>query len=70
MIDRKKYLQLCQQNAIKENSAKVIYRGAEYYPIELTISFNEKGETRNCAILKDVKANSYVRARIESVYES
>ena len=70
MIDRKRFLELCQKNAINPNSAKVIYRNAEYYPIELTISFNSKGETNNSAILKDANSNSYVRAKIEAVKEA
>lgn len=57
-MERKKYLQLCQKNAISPKSVKVLYDGLEYFPEAYQMDFNEKGETQNTAILKDIKANS------------
>ena len=63
MIERKRYLELCQMNAVNPESAKVMCdKYGEYYPKSYTIDFNDKGETIHYCTLKDLKANCLVSA--------
>jgi hypothetical protein len=67
-MERKRYLELCQINSFYKNKEKVLYKGAEYIPIELIIWF-EKGKPKNSSYIKSVIGNSYIRANIEDVEE-
>jgi hypothetical protein len=68
-MDRKRYLELCQQNAVYPKSVFVDYCGTKYHPFELLIGFNSKGQTLNRAILHDVNANSTLQVWLEDVNE-
>lgn len=62
MIERKKYLEMCQMVSvlpsgvfgIKQNvpdNLKVVYDGIAYYPVSLDISFDKDGRVINTAII-------------------
>ena len=79
-MQRDIFLQLCQKVSvlkngicgIKENvpdELKVIYNGIAYYPVSYELSFDDKGNVRHTAILKDLKANSLLYCRLEDVKE-
>lgn len=53
MIDRKRYLELCQQNASFPKSVLVDYNGQNCYPKSLTIWFDSKGSVQNTANIID-----------------
>lgn len=67
MTDRKKFLELCQKNAVFPKSEKVLVGDAEYFPQALKIWFDKKGETQNTAILIDKSANSVLQCRLSEV---
>ena len=79
-MDRTVFLQTCQKVSvlkngicgIKENvpdELKVIYNGIAYYPVSYELSFDDKGNVRHTAILKDLKVNSLLYCRLEDVKE-
>ena len=83
MIERKKYLEMCQRVAIlpsgvqnlKQNvpdNLKVVYDGIAYYPVSLDISFDKDGNVINTAILHSLTANSVIERNLKdvSVYEN
>ena len=70
MIQRKRYLELCQTNAVIPKSSRVDCDGIAYFPKALYIRFDEKGGVVNVAVLQDISAaNSFVNAPLESVKE-
>lgn len=83
MIERKKYLEMCQRVAmlpsgvqnLKQNvpdNLKVVYDGIVYYPVSLDISFDKDGKVINTAILHSLTANSIIERNLKdvSVYEN
>ena len=62
-------MELCRENAINSDSVIVCKDGVKYHPIAIKIWFTEKGETRNTAMLCDIKANSVVHLDIEEISE-
>ena len=69
-MDRKKYLQLCQQNAVYPKSVIVWFDGIGYHPIEYRFGFDEKGNSVHKAVLHDLKANSIINCPLEGVNEN
>ena len=83
MIERKKYLEMCQKVSvlpsgvlgIKQNvpdNLKVVYDGIAYYPVSLDISFDKDGNVINTAIMHSLYANSVIERNLKdvSVYEN
>lgn len=68
-MERNRFLQLCQKEAVVPKSVIVYYDGAKYYPENLTIWFNENGETQNTARRVAVVGCSMVCARVSDVEE-
>ena len=79
-MQRDIFLQMCQKVSvlkngvlgIKENAPEeltVVYNGIKYYPVAYELSFDDKGNVRHTAILKDLKANSLLYCRLEDVKE-
>ena len=68
-MERKRYLELCQKNAVYKNSVVVLFECKEYYPQKIQVWFDEKGETKNTAVILDKNLNSVVYANLESVVE-
>jgi hypothetical protein len=66
-MDRKDFLILCQRNAVDNNGVKVKYKGADYYPTALEISFNKKGETQNSAVLEAINSRSVTYCKLSEV---
>lgn len=70
MIERKRYLELCQINSVYyPMREKVTYQGIEYYPINLTIWFDSKGKTQNSGSMYEVKSGSRLTALLEDLEE-
>ena len=68
-MERKRYLELCQRNAVSPDSVNVIYQGCKYYPIALKIWFNGKGETKNTAEMVDCVSKTKLYANVKDVSE-
>ena len=79
MIERKKYLEMCQKVSvlpsgvlgIKQNipdDLKVIYDGVAYYPMSINIGFDNDGKVINVAIIHSLKANSTISAKLEDIF--
>ena len=49
------------------DSEMVAYSGAKYLPIAYKLSFMGDGSVRHTAVLKDIKADSVVEARLDKV---
>lgn len=69
MIDRKRYLEICQKNAVYRDAQKVIYNGMVFYPVSLEIWFDGFGATQNTAIMRNEKSNCITKCRIEDIME-
>ena len=50
-----------------DDSEMVAYSGAKYLPIAYKLSFMGDGSVRHTAVLKDIKADSVVEARLDKV---
>ena len=68
-MERKRYLELCQKNAVYGKTALVLYDGNEYYPEKIQIWFDERGSTKNTAVLLDKNKKSVVFSQLERVEE-
>lgn len=53
MIDRKTYLEMCRQNALKAGKVKVKHKGREYFPYAYQLSFAKDGSIIHTAILTE-----------------
>lgn len=69
MIERKKYLEMCQKNAIYPNSIKVRAAQAEYFPQKLVIWFDKDGKTKNTCRMLDINARSVIELDIGEIEE-
>lgn len=69
MIERKRFLELCQINSVLSKKEKVKYKDVEYYPKSLIIWYNEKGETQNSGFLIECKSNSGMQADLKQIRE-
>ncbi len=68
-MERKRYLELCQKNAVKIHSVNVIYQGGRYYPLALKIWFDGEGKTKNTAEMVDCNAGSKLYCDVKDVCE-
>lgn len=68
-MERKRYLELCQRNAVQPKSVVVWLDGIGYYPIEYRLGFDKGGKTVHRAVLQDIKANSVMNCPLEGVKE-
>lgn len=68
-MDRKRYLELCRDNAISKGTKMVLYNDTQYVPIQLIIWFDSNGRTVNTAVLKELLANSTMNCRVEALKE-
>lgn len=77
-MDRTKFLELTRRVSMKsamyrhpefDDSEMVAYSGAKYLPIAYKLSFMGDGSVRHTAVLKDIKADSVVEARLDEVDE-
>ena len=77
-MDRTKFLELTRRVSMKsamyrhpefDDSEMVTYSGAKYLPIAYKLSFMGDGSVRHTAVLKDIKADSVVEARLDQVGE-
>lgn len=70
MIERKRYLELCQKNAVYPDSVIVYYKGSKYYPISYLMWFDEKGRAQNSAILHSVSSRTHTQVKLLEVCEN
>lgn len=68
-MERKMFLELCQQNAMDPRSVFVLFDGAKYYPIEYRLCFDENGKTIHRAVLLDCNLNSVTNCPLDEVKE-
>lgn len=68
-MDRKRYLELCQVNAVFPKSAKADYGGIQFCPQKLVIGFDKHGHVTNSARMTAVVGNSVQECPIECVEE-
>lgn len=77
-MDRTKFLELARRVSIKsamyrhpefDDSEMVAYSGAKYLPIAYKLSFMGDGSVRHTAVLRDIKADSVIEARLDQVGE-
>lgn len=69
-MERKRYLELCQRNAVQPKSVVVWLDGIGYYPIEYRLGFDKDGKSVHRAELHDMKANSVMNCPLEEVKEN
>lgn len=69
MIERKRYLELCQKNAVFPNSVIVYYKGGKCYPISFLMWFDEKGRAQNSAILHSIYSRTHTQVKLSEVCE-
>jgi hypothetical protein len=69
-VERKRYLELCQRNAVQPKSVVVWFDGIGYYPIEYRLGFDGEGKSVHRAVLHDMKANSIINCSLEEVKEN
>ena len=55
-MDRTKYLQLCQMNAVYPKSRKVKFDGDEYYPVNYILGYDKTGQATHIAQIQSVNA--------------
>ena len=67
-MERKLYLELCQQQATK-CCVLVEYCGIAYQPYSYELKFKQDGKIKHTAILKETKGNCLVYCRLEDVKE-
>ena len=53
-----------------DDSEMVAYSGAKYLPIAYKLSFMGDGSVRHTAVLRDIKADSVIEARLDEVGEA
>lgn len=68
-MERKRYLELCQRNAVQPKSVVVQLDGIGYYPIEYRLGFDKDGKSAHRAVLQDMKAKSVINCPLEGVKE-
>lgn len=77
-MDRTKFLELARRVSMKsamyrhpefDDSEMVAYSGARYLPIAYKLSFMGDGSVRHTAVLRDIKVDSVVEARLDEVGE-
>lgn len=77
-MNRSEYLSLCRDAAIEAGKSKSItpdwpesvlveYRGDRYAPKAYELKFDASGQAVHIAVLRDVKANSVLTARLDKV---
>ena len=75
-MDRTKFLELTRRVSMKSamyrhpefsDSEMVAYSGAKYLPIAYKLSFMGDGSVRHTAVLRDIKADSVIEARLDKV---
>lgn len=79
MIDRAKFLNMCRECAmIKQRGVhniplfvpdrlKVIFSGAEYYPVGYELRFLPDGTACHIGVIHDLKANSICRVELKNI---
>lgn len=68
-MERNRYLQLCQQNAVYPSSVELEVDGIKYIPDNLIIWFDNQGKVQNTAKLIEIKSLSVRYEKVEKVNE-
>lgn len=74
-MERKQYLLMCRECAMLEKNEKgvpcstpdrlrIVWQGLEFFPIDLTISFDREGNVRNHCKFHDLRADSVAGAEL------
>jgi hypothetical protein len=70
MIERKRYLELCQMNSVYPKSVVVLFNNGKYHPLALKIWFNGDGATKNTAEMMDAVSHTKLYCDIKDICES
>lgn len=68
-MERKRYLELCRENAMYPKSVIVVFEGGKYYPYKRVAWFDKGGELRVSGELIDVKSGTVVLAPLDKIKE-
>jgi hypothetical protein len=68
-MERKRYLEICQRNAVNGDSVLVSWKGIRYYPRKLFVWFDKNGRTMNTAQMVALIGDSAIEARLEELEE-
>ena len=68
-MERKRYLELCRENAINPKSEIAIFENGKYYPYKRVAWFDKGGELRVSGELIDVKSGTVVLAPLSKIKE-
>lgn len=68
-MDRKRYLELCQKNAVEPNCVNVIYQSGKYFPLALKVWFDGNGVTKNTAEMVDCVSRTKLYCDVGDVSE-
>ena len=68
-MERNRYLQLCQKEAVYPNTIEVEVDSIRYRPEHLIIWFDKQGKTQNTAKLIEIKSLSVRYEKVEKVNE-
>lgn len=74
-IDRSVFLQMCQRCVFElsrqnKSDVFVLHGGVLYHPISYSLGFDPNGNPLHKAVLKDLKANSFVECPLSDVFEN
>lgn len=70
-MDRAKYLQLCQLNAVYPKSRKVKFDDAEYYPVNYILGYDKTGQATHTAQIQSVNAGQcHLFVKLKEVEEN
>lgn len=67
-MERKQYLDLCQQQAVR-GDVLVTYNGISYQPMAYQLGFRSDGKVRHTAVLVEPETNTMLYCRLEDVKE-
>lgn len=69
MIERKRYLELCQINSINDPCKKILWEGIEYFPQKLVLWFDKNGNVQNTGRMISAVGKSVLEAKLSDLEE-
>jgi hypothetical protein len=69
IMERKRFLELCQKNAVYPKSVFVSADGIKYHPLEYRLCFDKNGSVVHRVVLLDIKENSIINCSLDLVKE-
>ena len=69
-MERKRFLDLCRQSAMKKDKIQVYFAKKLYEPIGYQLMFAETGKAKHAAILRDTTRNCWMYANLDAIEEA